>query len=157
MKTLHLLSRLCAFAAGLLLTGIALLTCLSVGGRNTTGWTIVGDFELAAAASGAALALFLPLCQIRRGNLSIDFFTVRAPARVNAALDRFGALLLSACMFLLAWRSALGALNAWETQAGSMMLNFPEWAIYCAIVPATLLTALIALVQAVRGDATGAA
>jgi hypothetical protein len=32
-----------------------------------------------------------------------------------------------------------------------MMLGFPEWIVYCGIVPPLVLTALIALVQAVRG------
>jgi len=35
-------------------------------GRNTTGWTIVGDFELTGVAAGAAIALFMPLCQLKR-------------------------------------------------------------------------------------------
>ena len=54
-------------AAGVLLTVITLMTCVSLIGRNTTGWTIVGDFELSGAAAGAAVALFLPWCQVRRG------------------------------------------------------------------------------------------
>ena len=43
--------------AGVLLTVITLMTCVSLIGRNTTGWTLVGDFELAGSAAGAAIAL----------------------------------------------------------------------------------------------------
>ena len=38
-----------------------------------------------------------------------------------------------------------------ERQSGSMMLGFPEWIVYCFMVPPLALTALIALAQAARG------
>jgi TRAP-type C4-dicarboxylate transport system permease small subunit len=151
MKLLEHLARACAIAAGLLLTVITLMTCVSLIGRNTTGWTIVGDFELSGSAAGAAIALFLPWCQVRRGNIIVDFFTAKASAATNATLDRLGALLLGVAMALLAWRSAIGGWNAWTSQSGSMMLGFPEWIVYVGIVPPLALTAVIGLAQALRG------
>jgi TRAP-type C4-dicarboxylate transport system permease small subunit len=151
MKTLELLARACAIAAGLLLTVITLMTCVSLVGRNTTGWTIAGDFELTGAVAGAAIALFLPWCQVRRGNIIVDFFTAQASTGTNAVLDRLGALLLGVAMALLAWRSAIGGWNAWTSQSGSMMLGLPDWIVYCGIVPPLALTAAIGLMQALRG------
>jgi TRAP-type C4-dicarboxylate transport system permease small subunit len=151
MKLLELLARACAVTAGVLLTVITLMTCLSLIGRNTTGWTIVGDFELTGAAAGAAIALFLPWCQLQRSNIIVDFFTARASAGTQATLDRLGALLLALAMGLLTWRSAIGGWNAWKSQAGTMMLGFPEWIVYIGIVPALALTSVIAFVQALRG------
>lgn len=145
------LARLCAILAGLLLTGITLMTCLSVLGRNTTGNTLVGDFELTGVAAGAAIALFLPWCQLKRGNIIVDFFTARASGRTTAALDRIGALVLGLCMALLAWRTVLGGLSAWSTQSATMMLGLPEWIPYSLMVPPLVLTALIGLWQGVRG------
>ena len=98
MRVLEFLAKLCAVLAGVLLTVITLMTCVSVIGRNTTGWTIVGDFELSASAAGAAIALFLPWCQVRRGTIIVDFFTAKASAATQAALDRAGALLLALVM-----------------------------------------------------------
>jgi len=141
-------SHLCAILAGLLMTGITLLTCVSLIGRNTTGWTLVGDFELVASAAGAAIALFLPLAQVKRGNIIVDFFTARMPGGVNAWLDRFGALCLAAVMALLTWRTAVGGLSAKASQTTTMMLGFPEWVVYAAMVPPLALTGVIALVQA---------
>ncbi len=151
MSLLEKLARLCAVLAGVLLTVITLMTCASLIGRNTTGWTLVGDFELAGSAAGAAIALFMPWCQLRRGNIMVDFFTARASAATRAGLDRFGALLLALAMALMAWRTGVGGLNAWNSQAGSMMLGFPEWVVYAFMVPALALTALIAAVQAWQG------
>ncbi len=151
MRLLELLAKASAVLAGVLLTVITLMTCASVFGRNTTGWTLVGDFELSASAAGAAIALFMPWCQWQRGHIIVDFFTTRAPLSVQSGLDRFGALLLALVMGLMTWRSAIGGLNAWNSQTGSMMLGFPEWIVYTGIVPGLGLTALIALLQAVLG------
>lgn len=152
MKILTTLSRLCAILAGLLLTGITLMTCYSLIGRNTIGSTITGDFELTGVATGAAIALFMPLCQLKRGNIIVDFFTAKASDVTNAQLDRFGALMLAATFVLLSWRTALGGLSAYESQSGTMMVGFPEWVVYAAMIPPFILTALIALTQAVMGD-----
>ena len=156
MKTLEQLAKLCAVIAGVLLTVITLITCVSLIGRNTTGWSIVGAFELTGFAAGAAIALFMPWCQVRRGNIIVDFFTAKASPATQDKLDRAGALTLALVMGLLTWRTAIGGLNAWNSQAGSMMMGFPEWVVYCGMVPPLALTTLIALVQAVQGVRTEA-
>lgn len=138
--------------AGVILTAITLVTCLSLIGRNTIGVTLAGDYELTAAAAGAAVALFLPWCQLRRENIIVDFFTSRLSVRANDTLDRFGALLLGAMMLLLAWRTTLGGLNAFRSGSGTMMLGLPEWIVYAAMVPPLVLTGVIALVQTALGD-----
>jgi TRAP-type C4-dicarboxylate transport system permease small subunit len=151
MRLIENLAKLCAIAAGVLLTVITLMTCVSLLGRNTIGMTIVGDFELSAAAAGAAVALFLPWCQLRRGNIIVDFFTARASDRTNAWLDRLGALLFALALALMTWRTAIGGLDAWRSQSGTMMMGLPEWIVYAAMVPPLALCVVIGLTQAVRG------
>ncbi|MFN9745736.1 MAG: TRAP transporter small permease [Betaproteobacteria bacterium] len=151
MRVLEILAKAAAVLAGLLLTAITLMTVASVVGRNTTGWTLVGDFELAGSAAGAAIALFLPWCQWERGHIIVDFFTTRASDAAREGLDRFGALVLAAVLALMTWRSAIGGFKAWESQTGSMMLGFPDWIVYTGIVPGLGLAAVIALAQAAWG------
>lgn len=151
MRALEQLAKLCAILAGVLLTVITLMTCVSLIGRNLFGATLAGDFELTGVAAGAAIALFMPWCQLRRGNIIVDFFTARASERTNRGLDRFGALLLAAMMALLSWRAVLGGLNAYDSHSGTMMLGFPEWVVYAFMVPPLVVTALIGLAQAARG------
>ena len=151
-----MLAKLCAIAAGVLLTVVTLMTCVSLLGRNLIGATIVGDFELSGAAAGAAIALFMPWCQLQRGNIIVDFFTAKSGERTIARLDRFGALLLGLTMALLTWRTTIGGLNAWQSQSGTMMIGFPEWIIYCAMVPPMALCVAIGLSQALRGLGNGA-
>jgi TRAP-type C4-dicarboxylate transport system permease small subunit len=153
MRVLEILAKAAAVLAGLLLTAITLMTVASVVGRNTTGWTLVGDFELAGSAAGAAIALFLPWCQWERGHIIVDFFTTRASDATRERLDRLGAFVLAAVLGFMTWRSAVGGLNAWESKSGSMMLGFPEWIVYCGIVPGLGLATVIALAQGLRGFA----
>ncbi len=148
MHWLEKLARVSAVLAGLLLTLITLMTCVSVIGRNFFGATLAGDFELTGVATGLAIALFMPWCQCHRGNIIVNFFTTRASPRTINRLDRLGALLVALVMALLAWRTALGGANAWNNHAGSMLLGFPDWLVYAGMVPPLALTAVIALWQA---------
>ena len=151
MRVLEFLAKACAVLAGVLLTVITLMTCASLIGRNTTGWTLVGDFELTGVATGAAIALFMPWCQWRRGNIIVDFFTAKAGERTNDLLDRFGALLLAITFALLAWRTTLGGFNAYDTHSESQMLGFPVWMVYVAMVPPFVLAAVIGFWQTLFG------
>ena len=152
MKILEQLAKLCSILSGALLTAITLMTCYSLIGRNTTGDTITGDFELTGVATGAAIALFMPWCQLKKGNIIVDFFTAKASENTVAQLDRLGALFMAAAFALLTWRTYLGGMNAWVSQSGSMMLGFPEWIVYAAMTPPLALSAVIALTQAIMGE-----
>lgn len=154
MKTLESLAKFCAILAGLLLTVITLMTCASLIGRNTLGITITGDFELTGVAAGAAIALFMPFCQVQRGNIIVDFFSAKFSAQTNAGLDRFGALLLALLFALLAWRTTLGGLNSWRTNSETQIIGFPEWVAYASMVPPFVLAMVIGMHQAIFGFST---
>jgi TRAP-type C4-dicarboxylate transport system permease small subunit len=151
LRVLENLAKFCAILAGILLTGITLMTCGSLIGRNTIGVSIVGAFELTGVAAGAAIALFMPLCQVRRGNIIVDFFTANVPPAINDKMDRIGTLLLAVIFFLLAWRTTLGGLNSYNSNSETQIMGFPEWVVYAAMVPAFVLAGLISLHQTVFG------
>ncbi|MDB5870911.1 MAG: dctM [Ramlibacter sp.] len=153
---LERLARLSALLAGALISFMVLLTAMSIVGRETVGRTVTGDFELVGLATGAAVGLFMPLCQLHRGNIVVDFFTSRAPASFNATLDRIGALLLALTCALLAWRAGLGGLSSWRAGSTTMLLGVPEWWAYAPMVPGFGLTAVIAAQQALFGFKTRA-
>ena len=153
MRVLEPLAKLCALAAGALVGLMVVISCASIIGRETVGRTLTGDFELVALATGAAVGLFMPLCQLHRGNIVVDVFTAKAPPAFNAALDRLGALLLAVCCALLSWRAALGGLSSWNSHSTTMLLGVPEWWAYAPMVPGFALTAVIGVWQAVFGYA----
>src|SRR3954469_16667183 len=112
---LERLARLCALLAGALIAFRVVLTCGSIVGRETVGRTLTGDFELVGLATGAAVGLFMPLCQFHRGNIVVDVFTAKAPAAFNEALERVGAMLLGICCALLSWRAAFGGWSSFQS------------------------------------------
>lgn len=148
MKTLELLAKASAILSGLVLLVVTLVICASLTGRNTTGWTIPGDYELIGVAAGAAIALFMPWGQLKRANIVVDFFTAGLKPASNAMLDRVGAALLGVAIGVFTWRAAIGGWNAWRSGSATMMLGFPEWIVYAVLVPPLALSAAIALAQA---------
>ncbi len=154
MKKIESLAAFCAILAGVVLTLITLITVMAVLGREILGKTVAGDFELVGVAAGAAIALFLPWCQVKRGNIVVDFFTTGASAQTIKHMDRFGSLLMALMAGVFTWRSTLGGLNVYDTHSGTMMLNFPEWIIYALMVPPLALTSLVGLLQALGFEST---
>jgi TRAP-type C4-dicarboxylate transport system permease small subunit len=153
LRFLELSAKFCAILAGILLVLITLMTCTSVIGRETIGKTISGDFELSGVLAGAAIALFMPWCQFKRGNIMVDFFTTAASEKNQNRMERFGALLLAVVMAFMAWRTAIGGLNVYNTHSETQILGFPEWIVYITMVPPLALTALVAVYQSIFGFA----
>jgi TRAP-type C4-dicarboxylate transport system permease small subunit len=145
---LERLAKICALSGGGLLIAMALGTCASIAGRNLFDFSVVGDFELTGATCGVAIVLCQPWCQWRRGNIVVDFFTSRTSSLTIARLDRFGAGLVAIVMAVLAWRTGVGGLNAYQNQSASMLLALPDWIVNASMVGPMLLTAFIAAWQA---------
>lgn len=151
LNFLEALARGLAWMAGLLLAFILVLATLSILGRETLGWSLPGDYEGVALATAAAVGLFMPLCQMHRGHIVVDFFTARAPGRVNAALDRLAAGVLGLAFLLLAWRAGIGGLESFENRSTTMLLGVPEWPAYASLALGFALSGLIGLVQCAAG------
>lgn len=151
MRILQTLANLCAILAGLLLTVITLITCGNLILRNTTGDSMAGAFEMTAVATGAAIALFMPLAQIRQGHIIVDFFTTKLSDATNDKLDKLGAFVLALVFTLLSWRTSLGGMSAFTANSQTMLLGFPEWIVYAAMVPPFALSAAIGFYQSLFG------
>ena len=151
MRLLTSLANLCAVLAGALITLITLITCGNLILRNTTGDSMAGAFEITAMSTGAAIALFMPLSQVRQGHIIVDFFTNSLSDAANGKFDKLGAFVLALVFGLLAWRTTLGGLSAYNSGSQTMLMSLPEWIVYAAMVPPFALTAVIGLRQALFG------
>jgi TRAP-type C4-dicarboxylate transport system permease small subunit len=139
------LAALSALAGGAILTGITLMSVASITMRSLNFQPIQGDFELVQVVLAGCIALMLPWCQLRGGNLTVDFFTVHLHRKKQRRLDAIGSLLFAVVMALLTWRTWIGALDAFASHESTMILGFPLWIGYAATVPGLFLTALTAL------------
>ena len=142
------LDRLCravAILGGVLLALAGLVTVVSVMGRYLFISPIRGDIEIVANLTAMAVALFLPHCQLRRGNVIVDVFTERASRAVRALLDAVGSLALAVIAALLAWRLTVGAVDLRNYHDETMVLRLPTWWAFVVIVPAMALLAVASL------------
>jgi|SRR5579859_1930465 len=146
-----LIEKLAAFSAlagGAILTGITVMAVASIVMRSLGFQPIQGDFELVQVVLAGCIAMMLPWCQLRGGNLTVDFFTVRLQRKKQRLLDAAGAFLFAAVMAVIAWRTCAGAIAANASHESTMILGFPLWIGYAAMVPGLGLTVIAALQSA---------
>lgn len=137
-------ARAVALAGGGLLVAVATMVVVSVTLRSDLvgGSGVPGDFELVQMATAIAAFCFLPLCQLRRGNIFVDTFTMKLPLRWRNGLDAFWDLLYGLAMAVIAWRLAVGARSAFASGENSMVLQFP---VYLPIALCAVLAGFVAL------------
>ena len=142
------LDRLCkllAIGAGVALLVMATLSLRSIVGRTFFDSALQGDYELVQMLSAVAVAMALPYANWIGGHVIVDFFTAKAPPRVNAALDLLAQLLMAVFCALLSWRLGIGMFDMMGNHDASMMLNIPTWWSYAPMVPSFALLAATAL------------
>lgn len=145
-----------AVAGGLLSLCTALLVVASVLGRKLYNAPINGDFELVQMATAIAIFSFLPYCQARRGNIVVDTFTTKLPARMNARIDAFWDVVYAGMMGILTACLIVGTLEHYRSGQTTMLLQIIAWpAIAISTLLLLLLTcvALATAVQRIRGVA----
>ena len=139
-----------AIAGGLLMVAVAAIVVVSVLLRWLAGSAVPGEIELVQIGTAISVFAFLPFCQARRGNIAVDTFTTRLPARLRHGLDALWDIVYAGMALIIAWRLAVGAYDTIRSNTVSMMLGLPTgWAIgACAAM--ALFLALLAIATAVR-------
>lgn len=159
------LSGAIAVLGGALSLGVALLVVGSVLGRWLKGvpWAdaaagrlglelgpINGDFEMVQMATAVAIFAFLPYTQARRGNIVVDTFTTKLPARVNARIDAFWDLVYAGMMGILTACLVIGTLEHYRSGQTTMLLQIIVWPAIAISTLLLLLLTCVALATAAR-------
>ena len=113
-------------AGGLLLVAVG-VTAGSVLRGAIVNKPILGDSEVVEMVLGVAVALCLPLAEMRGAHVLVDFFTQKLPARGIAGLDAVMRSIAAAVVLVLAWRLAIGGYNNWDRGRDTMFLEIPYW------------------------------
>jgi TRAP-type C4-dicarboxylate transport system permease small subunit len=133
-------------AGGLLMAAIA-VTAASVLRGAVLNKPILGDSEIVEMLLGVAVALCLPLCEMKGAHVLVDFFTQKLPPRAIAGLDALMRAIGALVIAVLAWRLAIGGFNMWDRERETMFLLIPYWWGYAgAAVGMTLWTVCAAFV-----------
>lgn len=138
-RTLFSVAVALAIVGGLLSCVMAVIVTVSVTGRYLFNWPVPGDYDIVGILCGCAIFAFLPYCQLKHGNVLVDFFTTRAPPRVKAALDAVGTFLYLAVAVMFTWRLYYGALEMRQSSEQIAAFNFYRWwtipfDIFCMVV-----------------------
>ena len=146
-RLLDALANALALIGGALLIAVSVATVVSVAGRWLAGRPITGDIELVQLAVAAAIALFLPYCQLHRSHLIVDFFTARSSGPVQRRLDAVGSTVAGVVFFALAWRAGVAVSDMRGASETTMVLGIPLWIPYAAMVPGLALAGLAGVLQ----------
>ena len=101
---------------------------------------LLGGVLLIALATAVAAFCFLPWCQLRRGNIFVDTFTLKLPERLQRRIDAAWDVVYGLAMALIAWRLGVGARAAFASGENTMVLQLPSY------LPIALCAVLAALV-----------
>jgi TRAP-type C4-dicarboxylate transport system permease small subunit len=132
-----------AVVGGLLSVVIGLTVTASVLGRNFADEGVPGDFEYVQMGTAVAVFAFLPLCQLRRGNIVVDSFSTAWPPRLRATVDALWDLVYAAIMGLLGYTLLLGAIDQKANGSATMVMGIPIWP---AILACSVLCAFLSLI-----------
>jgi len=146
-RLLDALATTLALIGGALLVAVSVAAVVSVNGRWLAGRPITGDIELVQLAVAAAIALFLPYCQLHRSHLIVDFFTARSSGPLQRRLDAAGSMLAGAVFLVLAWRAGVAVSDMRNASETTMVLGIPLWIPYVTMVPGLALAGLAGVLQ----------
>lgn len=155
-RVLNASCRFFAICAGIMLILMALMSLTSIAGRTFFDKPILGDYELVQMMSAVAVTMSLPFCQMIRGHIIVDFFTVGLSRKVNRVFDVIASLILAVVAFAFSLRIGVGMFDLRENGDASMLLNVPTWWGYAPMVLSFFLLGCAALYTA-WADISGAA
>ena len=138
-----------ALLGGVVLTLMAFTTVVSVGGRYFFSAPIQGDTEIVQMFTAVVVALCLPYCQMRLGNVIVDVLTASAPKLFRLTMDIIGSLLLGGLFAILAYYTFDGGMAAAKYGNETMMLRMKEWPFYDTIAFGFVLTAIAGFIKPV--------
>lgn len=149
-----------ASLGGLLALAVAMLATISVIMRWLFNAPIDGDFEYVKMATAVAVFTYLPYTQARRGNIMVDTFTARLPARVCNLIDAIWDLVFAALVTYLTYCLVFGTLNAMTSGETTMQRQIVLWPsiAFCASLSGLLaVTSVATAMRLIKAMSYGAA
>ncbi len=139
-----------AVFGGLVLIVIVSINFFSILGRFLFSSPLVGDFELVEMGCAVAVASFLPLCFMRKGNVIVDFITAGLAYRMKGYLDTSGSLVFGLVAGFFAWRMCFGARDMMYYNEETMLLQIPVWIPFLPVIFSFFVLSVCCFYDAVR-------
>ena len=137
------ISFLFSFFGILILFLVLVLSFYSIIGRTLLSQPIFGYFEVVELACASTIFFFLPLCQIKKGNLILEIFTFNLTERKKELLDSICYIILLIIYLLFSFYMFLGARDMYNFDEQTMLLRIPVWIAFVPAVSSFILLSLI--------------
>lgn len=124
---LHKYSTYAAFFGGFTLVLLVAVNAASIVGRTLFASPLVGDFELVELGCAIAISSFLPLCLLKKGNVTVDFFSARFPHKLLHSLEIFTNFVFVVVSATFSMRMTLGIQDFYKYGEETMLLQIPVW------------------------------
>jgi TRAP-type C4-dicarboxylate transport system permease small subunit len=144
-------NKIMAYAAGVALTAMMLLTVADVCGRYLFSKPIRGTYELVGFLLVGAGSLGLGYCQVKKAHIRVDFLLQRFPEKVRPILTALANFLGFAAFSILCWRCILYAqyyLSATGNHTDT--LHIPLFPFVVVLAVGTGMLALVILFDLIR-------
>jgi TRAP-type C4-dicarboxylate transport system permease small subunit len=142
---LYKCSTYAAFFGGFTLVVLVAVNAASIAGRTIIGSPLVGDFELVELGCAIAISSFLPLCFLKKGNVTVDFFSARFPERLIYSLEIFTDFLFVVVATSFSLRMTVGVQDFYKYGEETMLLQIPIWIPFIPVLLAFYLLTACAL------------
>ncbi len=142
-----------AIAGGLIFVLLAIMTCISIVLRATTGHPVPGDYELIEFGTAIGIFMALPYTQMSREHIIVDLFTLNLAPRTRSNLDAIASFIFILVMATLTWRLCVGIGDI--AQDRTLILRIPIVWGFLLVIPSIAL-ATIACVLTFMCEMTGA-
>ncbi|MCX8998115.1 TRAP transporter small permease [Rhizobiaceae bacterium BDR2-2] len=148
-KALERTTLFLAVLAGLSLLFMMMVIAVGVVLRFVFAYPILGSNEIIQLASVAVVMLALPYCTETRGHVRVDVLDEAIGRAGRFSGDILSRLLSGFVLSALVWRAWLKALDAFEYNDATNMLNLPIWPFYAMIAAGMALCVLVFAAQIV--------
>ena len=132
---------------------LVFINVISILGRIIFGEPLVGDFELIEIACAVAIFLFLPLCQLKNGNIVVEAFTLGLSKSKKIILDLIGDLIFAIVALFFSIRMVFGLQDMVKYREETMLLEIPVWIPFVPAVFSFLFLSFICLYMALAKGA----
>ena len=125
------------------------MNAASIAGRTIIGSPLVGDFELVELGCAIEISSFLPLCFLKKGNVTVDFFSARFPEQLIYGLEIFTDFLFVVVATSFSLRMTVGVQDFYKYGEETMLLQIPIWIPFIPVLLAFYLLTACAMYRLV--------
>ncbi len=136
-----------AWLAGLALIFMVVIISVGVVLRYVFGTPLLGLNEINQLTAVVLVMAALPYCTIKNGHVGVDVFDNAIGPWGRFIGDVVSRLLSGFVLSVLVWRAGLKALDAWEYEDATNMLDLPIWPFYAVLSIGAALCVLVFAVQ----------